>query len=208
MYNQSGKVVLVLVLSLLALGITAYLYVPGLKKQEYIKQTPNPSVGFVQTDKESADLSECKVDLKNNENSEAQIWEHLSDDLKDKTYRRGAVSPGEATYEITLLKWTNDCEYVAFLVELVGREAGAYSQEDYKYRGVYIYEEESKEVRTLMLMPEELLFDEGEYGSNLWTHDDQYRFVLSESVKQGKFLKTRYLYDLKSNKLSKSVEEL
>lgn len=143
-------------------------------------------------------------DLENNVN----IWQYLPENIKTKTYQKRIVSAGEATYEIMLLKWSGDCKYLAFLIELEARGGGAYDDEDYKYRGVYVFDSENEKATVAMLIPKNLLFDKNEYGSNLWVDGNKYQFVLSESIKQGEFIKIRYRYDVKNNNLVSSVKEL
>lgn len=208
MPNQSGKVILVLVLLLLILGAVAYFFLPVFKKQESIEQVEDPSFASVEVVEKEDSISRCKTDFDDDTDNDEGVWEYLPNEVKDETYKKDRVSAGEATYQIYLLKRSNDCKYLAFMIELEARGGGAYDDEDYKNRGVYIFDSEEKKIITAMMMPKDLFFDKDEYGSNLWISDNKYQFVLSESTKQGDFVKTRYTYDLKNNKLSKSTKEL
>lgn len=207
MPNQSGKIILVLVLLVLVVGAAVYFFLPRFKKQgDYLEQTPNSSTTPLQAQSNNVESQKCALGSKNNKEG-GQIWEHLSKDLQSKTYQKGIISAGEATYEITLLKSSDDCEFTAFLIELVARGGGAYNDKDYQNRGVYIFDSKTKKVIIAMLIPKELVLDVHEYGSNIWVNNNLYKFVLSESIKEGKFIKWRYLYDIENNKLTKSIEE-
>lgn len=204
MPNQSGKIVLILVFLFLLFGAAVYFFLPTFTKQKFNEQIP--ANDNLLEDKKN-DTVKCKTDLGDTED-DAGIWEFLPNYTKEITYKKGKVSPGEATYQIYLLKQSIDCKYLAFLLELEARGDGAYSDEDYKNRGVYIFDSEQKKITTVLLIPKELSFDKQEYGSNLWISDSQYQFVLSESVKQGEFVKRRYLYDISDKTLIKSQVEI
>lgn len=191
MSNQSGRIILILVLIVLVTGgIYLFLYdfnKPHTQDEFFVSDIKNSSLGC---DRYSND--EVTQDI---------IWGHLPKEISELTYKKGKVSAGEATYQIYLLKSSNDCTFIPFLIEFEARGEGAYGNEDYKYRGVYIYNVAKSEVLTVMPLTKNLILQREGYGSNIWTNDLEYKFVLTESSNQEASINREYIYNVKNNKL-------
>lgn len=131
----------------------------------------------------------------------ADIWSYLPEGLKSRTYKKGAIAAGASTYDMIPLNWSDDCTILPFLIELVGREADAYEQEDFKPRGLYLFNDIDKKIRSVFILDKDLYIDNSVNESNFW-FQGKYIFVASTSEGESVFTKKRYEYDPKIEKLS------
>lgn len=138
-------------------------------------------------------------------NKNVDIWQFLPKEIQGKTYKKGIISPGQSTYDLILLKWSDDCKYLPFILELVGRGAEAYGPEDFKPRGLYILDDNLKQIKTVKLVAINSFIDYLEPYSNYWFGE---KYVFSESEDDGKsqFVTKRYNYDFSTNLLAPHEE--
>jgi len=127
-------------------------------------------------------------------NKKVDVWSALPKEIQIKTYKEDVISAGQATYELTLLKWSANCKYLPFILDLVGRGSEAYEDQDFKPRGLYIFDDNLKEIKTIKLVDKDSFIDYLEYDSNYW-FVEKYVFVVSTDVRNNQFIKNRYVYD-------------
>ena len=150
------------------------------------------------------DSQRQKRDLKCTE--QIDFWQYLPENLKDKTYKDGIISPGQSTYDIFPLAWSKNCQWQAFLLELVGRDADAYTSNDFQPRGVYIFDNDTKKIKLAYSMPTDFTLDEEAYESNFWFAEDKYIFVVTTKKTKKEFISRRYEYDVTLDKVEPSGE--
>ena len=199
--NQKGFTYLLLIVGLViltgAIGSVYYFYkaqtlgVPSTNKTKEVLVTPT-----VSTPKEDIDpiLAKCNKDL--------DLWSFLPENLKKETYKKGVVPPGEATYDLSPLAWTKDCNKLAFLLELVGRGGGAYQEEDFKPRGVYIFDNKNQSIKVARLIAKNVSIDPKVTDSNYWSGSDEYIFVEITNPLKSEFSGKRYKYDDKTGQVT------
>lgn len=158
--------------------------------QIQVQNTPNP--------KDTNGDLKCQKEI--------DFWKYLPENLKQKTYKQGIVSPGQSTYDIFPLAWSKDCQRQAFLVELVGREGDAYISKDIHYRGVYIFDDKTQQIKLAYSISPEFTVDEEGYESNFWFAQDKYIFVVTTKKTKKEFISKRYEYDVSLDKIKPSGE--
>lgn len=127
-----------------------------------------------------------------NKCANVDVWQYLSKNLQSRTYKKNVISPGEATYDLYILSWSKDCRFLPFVLELVGRGGGAYSAEDFEPRGLYLFDNNSKQIKAIKKNLPNYYFNL-ENKSNYWV---QGKYVFSESEKaEGQYLQKEYIYD-------------
>lgn len=154
------------------------------------------------------ELTVIPTQLLNNTSNEVKcdksvnIWSYLSPDLQKRTSNERHI----LTYEIYPLKWSDDCRYLPFYLELVGRGADAYSAEDFIPRGLYMYNDITKKITIIQLLDTERTIDSKEHNSNNWFYQ-KYIFVVTTNVKKSQILKARYSYDVSTGFIRSEGED-
>lgn len=170
-----------------------------------VSSTESPSGRLTQNQLQNTqDSKDPKRDLKCLD--EIDLWQYLPEDLKKKTYKQGIVTSGQSTYDIFPLAWSKSCQRQAFLIELVGRGADAYTSKDFEPRGLYIFDNKTQQIKLAYLMPTEFTLDEEAYESNFWFTEDKYIFVVTTKKTKKEFISRRYEYDVNLGKIQPSGE--
>lgn len=133
-------------------------------------------------------------------NTDTEIWDFLPDNLKAKTYKEKVISAGEALYNIIPLEWSEDCIKLAFVLELEGRDGGAYKDKDYEPRGIYVFDSDARQIKTIKIFGKNS-YQSKDYYRNLWSSFGDYHFEEITENGRGEFIGRRYEYNPETNQL-------
>lgn len=140
------------------------------------------------------------ISCSKNPGDDPNIRDFLPDKIKNKVGEKEILGDIR-TYELSPLAWSKDCSKLAFLVELVGRDAGAYTPEDFEQRGIYIFNEITKEIKLAKLLSNDNTVDSTAYDSNFWS-GDKYIFVEVTNKSKSEWVSKRYEYDSKTGRVT------
>lgn len=129
-----------------------------------------------------------------------EIRDFLPEKIKNKVGEK-EIPEDIRTYDLYPLAWSKDCSKLAFLIELVGRGAGAYKPQDFEQRGIYIFNDITKEVKLAKLLSIDHSIDSQAYDSNFWSGEN-YIFVESTNKSKSEWTSKRYEYDSNTGKVT------
>lgn len=123
----------------------------------------------------------------------SRIWNSLPEALRKRTFDERYNRSSSSTYQITPLIWSPDCSKLPFILELVGRGTGAYTNEDYKPRGIYIYDDSTNQVSLIKLHSGDIDY-EG-FSTNIWSGENLYIFEENRDGQKSQSTKLRFEYN-------------
>lgn len=192
--NQTGKLLFTLMIIVVLVSAFILLY-PLVNQDMSIRSSPSPSTLTEELSLACQREEEVQYDM---------AWALLPNEIQELTYKTGVRSAAESKYQLNLLKTSSDCRYTPVLVELIARGGGAYKEGDYRYRSLFILDNQEETIAKITDIPTHYLLDRTSYGSDIW-EGNSYKFVLGETEKKGEFIKRHYTYSVETGVLEDEV---